>query len=765
MKRVNNTCLGAFWLVLALSILTISSATAAVGENNASITVISNKDNRPVPDVIVRITTLASLNTKKPAELVGFTDNNGTFSYAFTEPAVIILSHLSFNGLVDTLYTVQNKTYKLDIAERDLKDVVITGQYSANSIQKSVYEVKVLSQEILRSKGANNLRDALQNELHIDLSQDAITGGSVSINGISGEGIKILVDGIPIIGRQDGKLDLNQITLNNIERIEIIEGPLSVIYGTDALGGVINIITKNFQRDKVNLNLKSYYESVGQYNVELNTGFSFKKSQVYLSGGRYFFDGFTTLDSIDRFLEWKPKEQYFADAKYVLTGSRFRFSLSGSFFRELMMNRSAPRLGISYEGDTAWTFVGDDQHLLTYRYRGTASFMYRFKEGYQLDVLAGYSGFSRYINKYYKNLVTGNEELVQDPTLQDTTFYNQFTGRATYTMPALKNKLNFLFGVEVNQEFTRQNRIEDGKQKAGDYAAFGSVRYTPLEGFDIQPAVRFSYNTRFNAPIIPSVNVKYAYKNKLVIRASYGRGYRAPSLKELYLYFFDSNHAIKGNPNLRPEDGHIGSLSLSGQITKGKHTFTITPKGFYNNIADKIDLQFYNGSVVAADTYQYFNVKKYITYGGDLSVNYTWDRLQLQAGAMFTGYRLSTNKNGSNAATAYSPDVTASASYRIPKAEIIVYVAYKYNGRKPLFSVNSGIQAGSRYAYNMLDISLSRNFWKDRIQLTVGGKNLFGVTNVTAEGVVATGHSIIANAVNVGWGRTVFVSLNLHFSK
>ena len=121
--------------------------------------------------------------------------------------------------------------------------------------------------------------------------------------------------------------------------------------------------------------------------------------------------------------------------------------------------------------------------------------------------------------------------------------------------------------------------------------------------------------------------------------------------------------------------------------------------------------------------------------------------------------------NGLNTVKMLSPDFTVTASYSIPKALIGVNVTYKYNGQKPLFSINNSIQAGRRLAYNMLDISFTRNFWKDRIQLTVGGKNLVGVTNVVAEGVSAVGHSFSGNTVNIAWGRTFFTSLVLHFSR
>lgn len=746
------------WLVL--------SAAKSIGQTpNATITVLRSDNQNPLPDVGVVIVAVGETG-QSAKTIMGLTNNNGVFSYSFTEPVVVRISHVGYVTLSDTLQTLQSKIYSLVPVSQDIKDVVVTGQYAPGSVQKSVYEIKVISQSELKAKGANNLREALQTKLNIDLGQDAVFGSSLGINGISGEGIKIMVDGVPVVGRLDGKLDLSQINLNNIDHIEIVEGPLSVIYGTDAMGGVINIITKTFQAEKINLNLKGYYETVGQYNVELNTGFAFKKNQIYLSGGRNFFDGFTTLDSIQRFQEWKPKEQYFADAKYVLTGNKYRFSVTGSFFRELLLNRSAPKQTLSYDnGDTAWTYLGSDYHFLTYRPRASASFMYRFKENSQLDMLLAYSGFFRFSNKYSKNLVTGAEQLVNDKTEHDTARYHQITGRATYSLPAWKYRLNFQFGIDINHEYTTQTRIENGKQQGGDYAVFGSAKLTAVEGLDFQPAIRFSYNTRFRVPLIPSLNIRYNYKDRIVVRASYGRGYRAPSLKELYLTFFDSNHSLKGNTQLKPEDGHSANVSFNlTQPVKKNHHILVTVSGFYNNISNKIDWKLIPSTGPEPDTFQYFNIKKYITYGGSIAIGYKWDRLQLNASAQVTRYELSTT-NSITQTKALSTDFTASASYLIPKAEIGINIFYKYNGAKPLFSVNNSIQTGTRNAYNTLDISLSRNFWKDRVQLVIGGKNLIGVTNVTADNISGIGHNFGGNSVNIGWGRTFFTSLILHFSK
>ncbi|MBK9274597.1 MAG: TonB-dependent receptor plug domain-containing protein [Flavobacteriales bacterium] len=88
---------------------------------------------------------------------------------------------------------------------------------------------------------ANTLGEALRNELTVRLGQDNILGTAVSMQGLGGENVKVLVDGVPVIGRQDGNLDLAQLDLTGIERVEVVEGPLSVNYGTNALAGTINL--------------------------------------------------------------------------------------------------------------------------------------------------------------------------------------------------------------------------------------------------------------------------------------------------------------------------------------------------------------------------------------------------------------------------------------------------------------------------------------------------------------------------------------------
>jgi outer membrane receptor for ferrienterochelin and colicins len=722
----------------------------------SSVTVLQD-NKKPLPDAVIRLTSLT--HTRSRDEL-GLSNSEGKYLFEKKEAVEVHISHLGYNTITDTIFPPADKQYTISRTSTALNDIVVTGQYTAGSVANSVYEIKVINNETLRNKGATNLKEALANELNIDQSQDPVYGGGIGINGISGEGVKIMVDGVPIVGRLEGKLDLTQINLNNIERVEIIEGPMSVLYGTDALGGVINIITKNYQKEKFNVRGKFYYESVGQYNAELSGGFNFGKNQVQYSVGRNFFDGFTQNKSLVRASDWRPKEQYTADLKYIYTANKFKISLAGSFFREMMISRSEPK----YFADRV---TGRDEHFLTYRPRVTAAFLYRFKDNSQLDVTASYSGFYRFWNTVKKDLTNGQESIIPSET-QDTSTFHHFMLRAIQSLYTKNNKVGFQFGIDVNHETTFQERILGHTQQITDAAAFASVKWTPVKGLDIQPAMRITYNTRYKAPPIPSLNIKYSVRDYLTFRASYGRGFRAPSLKELFLSFKDSNHDINGNKNLKAEDGHSINLSVNYRWKKGKHAINMEPGGFYNLIYNKIDLKIIPPNPETPpniSAFAYDNFKKVQTYGAELNLTYEFDRLVIKAGAMATRFETYDESIKETYIKIWSPDANAQVRYTIPKAEIGINVFYKYTGQKALFSLSSSVSTGIRSPFHNLDVSATKNFWKNRIQLTVGGKNLLGVTNIVSNGAGGVGHNFAQNTSLVGWGRTAYTTLVFQFSK
>ena len=117
-----------------------------------------------------------------------------------------------------------------DTIFKNIQEVVVTGQITEKNAEETVHKIRIISAKKLNSGLFTNLGQVLEKELNFRLSEDIFLGSSISLQGISGQNVKILIDDIPVIGRLDGNIDLSQISLNNIERIEVIEGPLSTLY-------------------------------------------------------------------------------------------------------------------------------------------------------------------------------------------------------------------------------------------------------------------------------------------------------------------------------------------------------------------------------------------------------------------------------------------------------------------------------------------------------------------------------------------------------
>ena len=166
------------------------------------------------------------------------------FMYSTTRKAITLSAFVIVTVFIHTSALAQAPAVSQDSA-RVLDEVVVTGQYRPQSLKQSVYKVSVINQERIRMRGATDIATVLNNEIGIRFSTDRILRETdVNIMGMSGQNVKVLFDGIPLVDRESTKQSLSQIDINTVERIEIVEGPMSVVYGTDALAGVINIITK-----------------------------------------------------------------------------------------------------------------------------------------------------------------------------------------------------------------------------------------------------------------------------------------------------------------------------------------------------------------------------------------------------------------------------------------------------------------------------------------------------------------------------------------
>jgi outer membrane receptor for ferrienterochelin and colicins len=616
---------------------------------------------------------------------------------------------------------------------------------------------------------AQDLKDVLTNELNVRLGEDNILGSSMQLQGIGGENVKILVDGVPLTGRLNGNIDLSQIPLESIERIEIVEGPLSVTYGTDALAGTINIITKKNQGKKFEVTANNYFESSGKVNNTVSLGWQIKKHQIRLEGGRYFFDGWNPshntfnfepnpIADSSRVMQWNPKEQLFGGINYRYNRKNALFNYGGQVFNENIINRGTPR--------PPYQQKAFDDYYETNRVNQRANFQYRFKDDYRISIIAAYNGYFRKKNTKIRDLTEISDVISGNPSDHDTSQFHSFIARGRLIQTKSDKNINYEIGYDILYEIANGERILEKQQSIGDYAIYATAEYSPFKSLIIRPGIRYGYNSEYTAPLTPSINVKYDFldndKQQLSLRTSYARGFRAPSIKELHFIFIDINHNIVGNPNLEAEYSNHFNLSLHQNLSLKKMKIKNKAVFFYNDIHELITL-----AQSSATEFSYFNQERFTTTGIQVESNLNYKNITMGIGAGYVGrYNELAIENSNPTNFLFSPEVRFNLQYNWVKMGIQTAIFYKYTGVLPNIRTNAdGELYESRISdYNMADVTVSKFLWNKRLKFTMGVKNLFDVTAINGSASGEGAHSVSSGSVNIGMGRVYHVGLRLQLN-
>jgi outer membrane receptor for ferrienterochelin and colicins len=728
-------------------VMTLLLAVAASYGQQANVTIIDAKTKEPVP-----FATVCFSNQKSATPRCLVTDMHGKVRNDIIETSKITVTFVGYKTLEDSIHKGISTTFSLDPAVLNMDEVVITAQYAPEKADKSIYKINVINSRQIELKAATNLTDLLNSESNMRISQGGVLGTSLSLQGLSGENVKFLVDGVPVVGRLNGNIDLNQLNLYNVDHVEIIEGPMSVIYGSNAIAGVVNIITKENKNSSVTAFANAYLESVGVYNFDAGASIHKKNNNFSIDLARNFFDGYSTIDTV-RSMQWKPKRQYNADGYYMYSSNHTRVKLSYQFFDEMLQDKG------DLEKPYYETAIDNYYHTIRQTYKSEAS--YNISSNRQISFVGAYSSYKRYREMYQNNLTTLEKQMAGG----DTTSVGSYLLRAWYNRNYPEQKLNYQVGFDGNLEGTEGQRIEGGSQQIGDYAGFVSLKYNPIEKISLQPGARFTYNTKYNAPVVYSVNIKYGVTPNTSIRATYARGFRAPSVKELYLDFVDVNHNLHGNPDLLAENSHNLNLNF-GYNRESSKLYLNTDVGlFYNYVYNMIWL-FQVGNDIT--NYTYGNISKFISRGiqANASVNF-YPKISIKAGVSHVGRRFPDNTaDKSDKSFHYSTDFNTMVTYHFVRQNTSLTVDYKYTGRYPQLTPDGSFNNDYIEGYSSLDISLMKNFFQNMFAVSVGGKNLTDVKDVQAGMVSGGAHSGGADgASRVAWGRTVFVKLTYNFKK
>ncbi len=324
-----------------------------------------------------------------------------------------LLGTLSYLGMLETEVLLPRGSRISIQMKADpllLNEMVITGEYAVTHAEHSVHRVEVISAEEIQSIGANELGDVLQHAGDIQIRQDAVIGSGISLQGLDDRNVKICINEVPIIGRVDGKLDLGQIDIDDIERIEIVRGPMAVSYGTDAIAGVINIITKKAEAKETRIGMHLEASSEGQYDISGRVASRGDQYGYTLSAGRRYFDGWTPGDS--PFTEdtpiaderrdrgWNPKEQYMIGLDHTLYRPKGNWTHRLSFLQETLTDRGLPIVN-----DVSQTIVALDDVYTTYRLDNSISYARAFDSGIKYNGFVAHNYFLRERDQFLSDLI------------------------------------------------------------------------------------------------------------------------------------------------------------------------------------------------------------------------------------------------------------------------------------------------------------------------------------------------------------------------
>jgi outer membrane receptor for ferrienterochelin and colicins len=646
--------------------------------------------------------------------------------------------------------------------------VVITGQYHPQSAENSVYAVRAIDNETIQNQGAIQLSDVLSKELNIRLSPDMATGETgFSIQGMKGSNVKILVDGIPLVGRNGNgnNADVSQINLNTIERIEIVEGPMAVNYGANALGGVINLITKTGSIEKFSLGASFQAESIddkigledGKYVANINSKYWF--TDTYYTNFNVGFNRFNGFqgDLTGREQQWNPKTQFLSDISLGRQRENFHIYYKLNYLLEEIYDAGPVATGQTYAFDEKYT---TNRMVHQVQANGT------LYDGNRYSLIFSYSDNNRIKNSFIKDLVTGEKTNTISPGAQDTTTYNAVVTRGTYSAVEVMPWLDFELGYDINLEKTTGGRLTTGSEAIQDYAIFASAEMKPSQMVKIRPGIRWAYNSKFASPFVPSINIKYSPTKRFDLRAAYGRGYRAPGLRELYMEFIDATHRVFGNEDLVPETSHHVDAGFVFRLHKKNIILNSELSGFYNDITNLIDFAY---SETDAGYAKYTNIGEFKSVGFNIKERFNWKALEAGVGFGYIGRYDNPTAEDIPDNFLFSPEVSIDATYIFSRSGITLSTFYKYTGTTSQYTYstdengNEGYNLSTVGDYDIWDITATRMMGK-MIRLTLGAKNIMNTTNISNTTVAVGGvHSNNGNRP-ISYGRSFFIKLDFNLN-
>ena len=467
---------------------------------------------------------------------------------------------------------------KLKEEELNLDEVVVTGTLKETYISESPVAIEIITPKLFEKNPSPTIFESLNmvNGVRPQMQCNVCNTGDIHINGMEGPYTMVMIDGMPIVSALGSVYGLMGIPNSIIQRVEIQKGPASTLYGSEAVGGLINIITKsavNAPVFSIDIFGTSYSEFNGDASVKYKAG---KKISGIFSGNIFHFDKKWDVNN-DHFTDVTLQKRYAAFNKFTYQHKSGKTShLALRYYYE-------DRWG----GETNWTpnYRGSDSIY------GESIYTNRFEliGSSPLSFLGSNTQLLYSVNRHVQNSAYGTTPFLAE----------QFIGFGQITKNIIKKRHDLMMGMAIRYTFYDDNTVITQNENT-DGNIFNQPTITYLPGFFIQDeyiasekdkilaGMRYDYNSHHGNIFSPRINWKHTFNDFNTLRFGIGNGYRVVNLFSEDHAAFNGAREVVITENLRPEQSWNANLNYSTFISVKNGFLSIDGNLFYTYFSNKI---------------------------------------------------------------------------------------------------------------------------------------------------------------------------------
>lgn len=513
----------------------------------------------------------------------------------------------------------------------DMREVVVTATRGAQSIRNVPIPTQVLTAAVVQEQGASRLSDLLAEHPGLVVTHDQF-GSGIQLQGFDAAYTLILIDGEPVIGREGGVINLERLPVNDIERVEIVRGPSSSLYGSEALAGVINIITRT-PGHGIEVEGGMRYETHGTSDANLSIEGRSERVGGRLVVNRFGSDGYDLTPDVPGLTSPSFSDYTVSGHLDFEPAEGTTIDLHGRF------SKVATTSTLSYE-DGGQDVVFDEDADRDDWSIGPL-WEQRIRPGLKLTTRLYAAGSG-------SGYVLLNRDVMEESS---TTDFRQWYRKAESQLDAVVGTKHVITaGGGYVGETVRADRVQGGQRSNANGYVFGQHQWFLADRIQVNTSARFDWHTDYSSRVSPKLALMYSPVDDLRVRGSVGTGFKAPTFQQLYMDFTNpvAGYSVIGSSDItsvlaeyerlgqiayfltdpatmgtiRPENSVAFNLGAEWDVTS---TLNLQVNLFHNNVEDLIEHQPIATKPNGQFVFSYVNLNRIYTRGVELEA--AWNPL------------------------------------------------------------------------------------------------------------------------------------------